>query len=113
MERAHTKEMLPLLDNRYMRNLILALLISIPSLAIAQQSPLYSQYMLNDFVINPAIAGSKPFYPLRVNAREQWEGLGSFAPSTQSLSFHAPVGDGRVGLGGIIFQDNTPPTSNM
>ena len=77
MERVHTKEMLPLLDNRYMRKLILALLISIPSLAIAQQSPLYSQYMLNDFVINPAIAGSKPFYPLRVNAREQWEGLGS------------------------------------
>ena len=60
--------------------------------------------MLNDFIINPAIAGSKPFFPLRLNVREQWEGLGDFAPSTQSLSFHAPIGDGRVGLGGLIFK---------
>ena len=102
-----------MLDKRPMRKYILVLLICVPSLAMAQQSPLYTQYMLNDFVINPAIAGSKPFFPLRLNAREQWEGLGSFAPSTQSLSFHAPVGDGRVGLGGLIFQDNTDPTSNM
>ncbi len=96
-----------------MRKFILLLLICTPLLAMTQQSPLYTQYMLNDFVINPAIAGSKPFFPLRLNVREQWEGLGSFAPSTQSLSFHAPAGDGRVGLGGLIFQDNTLPTSNM
>lgn len=96
-----------------MRRLLFVILISAPSLLWAQQSPLYTQYMLNDFVINPAIAGSKPFFPLRLNVREQWEGLGDFAPSTQSLSFHAPVGDGRVGLGGLIFQDNTDPTSNM
>ena len=98
--------MLLLLDKRPMRKFILVLLIGIPSLVIAQQSPLYTQYMLNDFVINPAIAGSKPFFPLRLNAREQWAGLGSFAPSTQSLSFHAPVGDGRIGLGGLIFNNN-------
>ena len=96
-----------------MRKFILLILICTPLLAMTQQSPLYSQYMLNDFVINPAVAGSKPFFPLRLNVREQWEGLGSFAPSTQSLSFHAPSGDGRVGLGGLIFQDNTLPTSNM
>lgn len=96
-----------------MRRLLLVLIICAPGFLSAQQSPLYTQYMLNDFVINPAIAGSKPFFPLRLNAREQWEGLGSFAPSTQSLSLHAPVGDGRVGIGGLIFQDNTFPTSNM
>lgn len=96
-----------------MRKFILGLLICIPSLTMAQQSPLYTQYMLNDFAINPAIAGSKPFFPLRLNVREQWESLGSFAPSTQSLSFHTSVGDGHVGLGGLIFQDNTNPTSNM
>lgn len=96
-----------------MRRLLLAALLCFPGILLAQQSPLYSQYMLNDYVINPAIAGSKPFFPLRLNAREQWEGIGEIAPSTQSLSFHAAIGDGRVGLGGLVFQDNTGPTSEM
>ena len=97
---------------KQMKRNLLIILLSFPVLLLAQQSPLYTQYMLNDFVINPAIAGSKPFFPLRLNAREQWEGFEN-APSTQSLSFHAPVGDGRVGLGGLIFQDNTKPTSRL
>lgn len=92
-----------------MKRILLACFMMVSGLGWAQQSPLYSQYILNDFVINPAIAGSKPYFPLRLNAREQWEGF-DLAPSTQGLSFHAPVGDGRVGLGGIIFQDDTKPT---
>ena len=96
-----------------MKKSFLFLVLLFPLLSLGQQSPLYSQYMLNDFVINPAIAGSKPFFPLRVNAREQWEDIGDIAPSTQSLSFHAPLGDGRVGLGGVIYQDKTGPTSQM
>ena len=32
-----------------------------PIVSQAQQSPLYTQYMLNDYVINPAVAGSKGF----------------------------------------------------
>ena len=95
-----------------MTRILLGILLCLPAVLLAQQSPLYTQYMLNDFVINPAIAGSKPFFPIRLNAREQWEGFVD-APSTQSLSFHAPVGDGRVGLGGLIFQDNTGPTSQL
>lgn len=95
-----------------MKRIIIAILLIVPALSWGQQSPLYTQYMLNDFVINPAIAGSKPFFPLRLNAREQWEGFID-APSTQTLSFHAPVGDGRVGLGGLVFQDNTNPSSEF
>lgn len=89
-----------------------ALLLFFPALSFAQQSPLYSQYMLNDYVINPAIAGSKSYFPVRLSVRDQWTGFEE-APSTQSLSFHRHVGDGRVGLGGIMYQDNTGPTSQM
>ena len=96
-----------------MRRILFILLLHTPLFLIAQQSPLYTQYMLNDYVINPAIAGSKPFFPLRLNAREQWQDIGDIAPSTQSLSFHAPIGDGRVGLGGLIYQDKTGPTSQL
>ena len=88
-----------------------AVLLS-PIVSQAQQSPLYTQYMLNDYVINPAVAGSKGFFPLRLNVRNQWMGFED-APSTQSLSFHAGVGDGRVGLGALIFQDDTGPTSQL
>ena len=86
-----------------MRKYILVLLICFPPLAMAQQSPLYTQYMLNDFVINPAIAG-ETIFPTTIKRKRAMGRIRSFAPSTQSLSFHAPVGDGRVGLGGLIFQ---------
>lgn len=54
---------------------------------VAQQLPIHSQYVENGFLYNPAMAGNKPYSPLRLNARNQWVGVEN-APSTQSLSFH-------------------------
>ena len=79
----------------------------------AQQLPLYSQYLLNDFSINPAIAGSKPYSPLKLNVRNQWSGFGDNTPQTNSLSFHAPLSRGKMGLGGVVFQDKTGPNSQF
>jgi hypothetical protein len=36
----------------------------------AQQVPLYSQYMLNGFLINPAVAGSEGYTAVNLTARE-------------------------------------------
>ncbi|NMC99137.1 MAG: type IX secretion system membrane protein PorP/SprF, partial [Bacteroidales bacterium] len=38
----------------------------------AQQLPLYSQYMFNGFLLNPGIAGSVDYFPIRITARQQW-----------------------------------------
>jgi type IX secretion system PorP/SprF family membrane protein len=89
-----------------------------------QQLPLYSQYLLNRFLINPAVAGSDGYTSFNLTAREQWVGY-SGAPRTFSFSMQArmlkksltmkqthrnrpvyrPKTDGRVGLGGYIFSD--------
>jgi len=92
--------------------------------AFSQQLPLYSQYLYNKFLINPAHAGSDGFTSYNITAREQWIGY-SGAPRTYSLSFQTrilkrgyklnqnifnrtvfrPRTTGRVGLGGYVFSD--------
>jgi len=80
----------------------------IASNCFAQQLPVYSQYILNDFLLNPAIAGSiEEYSPVRISIRNQWVGFDG-APQTQTLSFHGLLGKG-VGLGGFIFHDITGP----
>ena len=89
-----------------------------------QQPPVYSQYMMNGFLFNPATAGSDGYNSINVTAREQWLGLPQ-SPSTQSVSFQTrllktsyiskstsvrrkmkrPTRSGRVGVGGHFFTD--------
>jgi type IX secretion system PorP/SprF family membrane protein len=88
----------------------------------AQQAPLYSQYMLNGFLLNPAVAGSEGYSAINLTAREQWVGLEN-GPSTYAMSFQTRTKKkshisrtaavkrrkrpnsrgGNVGLGGYIF----------
>ncbi len=76
--------------------------------SFAQQLSLTSQYMMNRFVLNPAIAGNFNFVPINLNIRKQWDGING-APVTQSLSAHGYLGK-NVGLGGYFFNDVTGPT---
>ncbi|MBE9509551.1 MAG: type IX secretion system membrane protein PorP/SprF [Bacteroidetes bacterium] len=90
----------------------------------AQQLPLYSQYMFNKFLLNPAVAGSDGYTSLNLTAREQWIGI-DHSPRTHSLSYqtrilkksfiikstsvkkkiYKPSTEGRVGIGGYVFDD--------
>ena len=63
-----------------MKKVIFVFIVILPFISTGQQLPLYSQYMLNDFAINPALAGSKSYSPIRLNVRNQWAGLGVSAP---------------------------------
>lgn len=56
----------------------------------SQQVPLYSQYMLNGFLLNPAVAGSEGYTAVNLTAREQWIGLNE-APRTYALSFQTRI----------------------
>jgi len=102
----------------------LLILFSTFSTLEAQQVPLYSQYMLNGFLLNPAIAGSEGYTSVNLTAREQWIGFKD-APGTYALSFqsrvlmnsyisknasvkrrqHLSSRSGKVGFGGYIFND--------
>lgn len=59
--------------------------------ADAQQRPHYTQYMLNNYVLNPAISGIENYTDLKLSARDQWVGING-APQTFYLTIHAPIG---------------------
>jgi type IX secretion system PorP/SprF family membrane protein len=52
----------------------------------AQQLPVYSQYMMNGFLLNPAVAGHEGYTAINVTARDQWLGLKG-APATYAVSY--------------------------
>ncbi|MCD6201745.1 MAG: type IX secretion system membrane protein PorP/SprF [Bacteroidales bacterium] len=87
----------------------LLLLILTPEVT-AQQLSLYSQYMFNDYVLNPAVAGTKNYYQIRANSRFQWAGILD-GPQTVSFSVFGPHVSKPMGFGGYIINDVTGPTS--
>jgi len=70
----------------------------------AQQLPLYSQYLLNDFLLNPAIAGTQNYIPIRLTGRYQYVGFDG-APKTFALAAHSPIMREKMGVGGFLFRD--------
>ena len=95
-----------------MKRLIYIILLIIAGAAglNAQQLPHYTQYMFNDFVINPAVAGVQDYYQIRTNHRFQWVGLLD-PPMTNSIAFYGPHENLDMGYGGYVYNDVTGPTS--
>ena len=86
---------------------------------------MYSQYIMNGFLINPSFAGRDGYTTVNLTVRDQWVGM-TGAPSTYAASFQTrllkdsyiskstsvrkkfvkPTRGGNVGLGGYLFNDN-------
>lgn len=60
--------------------------------------PVYSQYLQNGLLINPAYAGSRGALSGFISYRMQWMGIAE-APDFQTISFDAPMKNDKVGLG--------------
>jgi type IX secretion system PorP/SprF family membrane protein len=99
--------------------LILIAFFSVAVQAFAQQRPQYSQYMVNNFLLNPALSGIEDYADIRVSNRQQWVGLDG-APVTYYASAHMPLGKGAAstkyakalahhGAGVIFHTDKTGP----
>lgn len=80
--------------------------------AKAQQLPQYTQYMLNEFAINPAVAGKEEFADVRSNNRYQWVGI-TDAPRTFILTVNGPMKFKNMGLGMNLFTDIVGPTRRV
>lgn len=110
---------------RLIGHIILLLLVTVSTHLAAQQLPVYSQYILNGFMINPAMAGYDGYTSFNTTARQQWLGWKD-APQTYSASWQTrilrhdykivnhpmrrknmliPSNKGRVGLGAYIIND--------
>ncbi|NJN26331.1 MAG: type IX secretion system membrane protein PorP/SprF [Cyclobacteriaceae bacterium] len=70
----------------------------------AQYDGMYSQYMFNGFIVNPAYAGSQDVLNVTAMYKNQWAGVKE-APLSFVMSAHAPVGLSKVGVG-ILFAND-------
>jgi type IX secretion system PorP/SprF family membrane protein len=82
----------------------LSVFTSVPGQAIPDSTgislgyPVYSQYLQNGLLINPAYAGSRGALSAFLSYRIQWMGIPD-APVFQSVSLNAPMKNDKVGLG--------------
>ncbi len=90
--------------------LLIALVGTLTNIAKAQQIHQLSQYMLNDFAYNPAVAGSNDKFITKFIFRKQWTGVEG-SPTTGVLSVHGNLSpEKKIGLGAILYSDVTGPT---
>lgn len=75
-----------------MRKLSIIVLIYLAAIKVswAQQKPQYNQYMLNGYLVNPALTGIENYTDIRLSYRDQWSGLAG-APGSLYLSVHGPL----------------------
>jgi type IX secretion system PorP/SprF family membrane protein len=73
------------------RLLPLLFLVVVAQLALAQQRPHYTQYVLNNYILNPALSGIENYTDVKMSARKQWVGLEG-APQTFYFSIHGALG---------------------
>ena len=59
--------------------------------AKAQQKPHYTQYILNQYIINPALTGIENYTDIKLSHRHQWVGFED-APVTSYFTFHTAIG---------------------
>ncbi|HEY1005916.1 MAG TPA: type IX secretion system membrane protein PorP/SprF [Sphingobacteriaceae bacterium] len=75
-----------------MRKILVTLLPLICSVqASAQQRPQYTQYIFNNYLLNPALSGIENYADLKAGYRRQWAGIED-GPATATLSLHSPIG---------------------
>jgi type IX secretion system PorP/SprF family membrane protein len=81
---------IPIFDNNsVMKKLIALAVLGLVMKAEAQQRPHYTQYILNNYIVNPAVAGIEDYVDVKISHRHQWVGLDG-APVTTYLTVHGP-----------------------
>ena len=61
---------------RLLRNIILTVVFGfLTGASYAQQVPMYSQYIMNGFLVNTSFAGRDGYTTVNLTVREQWVGM--------------------------------------
>lgn len=95
-----------------MKKTVSILLLVLPLALFAQQKPLFTNYVFNDFYYNPAIASTKEVVDFRFIYRNQWAGLDG-RPQTETFSAVSAFKKFPLGLGGNLYHDDTGPLRNI
>ena len=75
-----------------MKNIVLRLICFLFAVPVfAQQKPHYTQYVLNQYILNPAITGIENYTDVKFSHRHQWVGIED-APITSYFTIHKALG---------------------
>jgi type IX secretion system PorP/SprF family membrane protein len=79
------------------KRFVIGVLLTMALPAFTQQQPHYTQYVINNYILNPAITGIENYTDVKIGHRHQWTGI-TDAPVTTYLTIHAPLGkkDDRI-----------------
>ncbi len=80
--------------------------------ARSQQDPVYSQYFFNQFVVNPAYAGSRNSTSAVLLHRTRWTGIDG-APTTQTISVHSKSKESTLAWGFNAARDQLGANTNI
>jgi type IX secretion system PorP/SprF family membrane protein len=87
---------------------VICLLLWIPVHSLGQQKPQYTQYIFNNFLLNPALSGMENYTDLKIGYRQQWQGING-APKTSFVSAHWVVGDKYLWKNALSLPENGDP----
>lgn len=95
-----------------MKKILSIIILAVATITVfGQQDPMYSQYVFNGLIINPAYAGTRDVLCTSILYRDQWAGLPG-APKTGILSVDAPIKNKNVGAGLTVEFDKIGITSH-
>lgn len=73
--------------------LVFWVLIFLQAVVHAQFRPHYTQYILNNYIVNPALTGIENYIDVKMSMRNQWVGIDG-APKTFYATVHGALGKG-------------------
>jgi len=82
---------------------VLLILFSVNKV-VAQTTPVFSQYMFNMMILNPAYAGSREVPSITALYRQQWVGIPG-EPRTSTLAMDMPMNNNKLGIGLQLSDD--------
>lgn len=85
-------------------------MFSIINYSYSQQTPVLADYHYNTLLINPAYAGFHQNSEINLSGRTFLNNVEG-TPSTVNLTYHGPLNNKNVGIGGMIVNDNIGVTS--
>ncbi|MBB6460308.1 PorP/SprF family type IX secretion system membrane protein [Flammeovirga kamogawensis] len=89
-----------------MKKLLFSLLfiLGVAQSIFAQQATMYSQYMFNAMLLNPAYIGAQGGVNSTFIYRQHWSGIGG-SPSTATVAIDSPIGSKKIAVGALFSQD--------
>lgn len=128
MKAIHIQNNIKKFSDKHTFLLVVIVLLFVFNKLSGQQLPRFSQYMMNEFIVNPSMAGNDGTTTIGGIARKEWMSFEGSMRSPANICFSAQTrflktkthvtnkggkkklkkkSKGRIGLGGTIYADNS------